>query len=195
MAVEPAVSYWSLPSRDELRRTTPWVWVLLVLAALLALVIIADTAELTANVLIGAATSAAPLIAAAALLYAAPRQRLVALSAWGFAVPPIVALVETFFGRDYHDLLRLPLDDYMNLSATARNLTGLAGNLDWLFGLVAVLALAFYIGPVRSRVGWVIVAVGAVVGLYHLVTAVASWLPFIEDGLFEPAPRSSVISC
>lgn len=165
---------WSLPTRDELRELSRWVWLLLALAAAMAVLSVVQATTVTFDVVVGALISAGPLAVAAALMYVAPRERLVALAALGFAVPPTVRLVRLFFADGNHLLPGVASDAYITFADSVRDLTSVATDFFWLLTLVAVLCLAFQIGIVRSRAGWLIVGTGLVIAAGVAVAIVVS---------------------
>ena len=150
-----------LPTRAELSVVPSMSWVYLALAAAtVALRFAFPSNEDGPLLLVGAFASAGPAVVAAALVYVAPRQRLIQVSAACFAIPLAMRdLAQVFasgglfsFGADTRDwaLLGERLNDWLNA----------LNSIGWMFGIAAVVALAVYVGPVRSRRGWLIVAVG-----------------------------------
>ena len=135
-----------------------------------------------------AAFAAFPLIVAAALMYVAPRERLVVVAAVGIAAPAVVALIGAFFAADRHDILRLSLPDYQRLQDAALSVLGLLAGIRWAFSLVALLALAFYIGSIRSRTGWWVLLVGLVVTVIGIFEVISSVLPLLGEPVDELPP-------
>lgn len=164
-----------------------WVWVLLVLAGLAAAAT-AFAGEPSIALLNAAAFAAFPLIVAAALMYVAPRERLVVVAAVGIAAPAVVALIGAFFAADRHDILRLSLPDYQRLQDAALSVLGLLAGIRWAFSLVALLALAFYIGSIRSRTGWWVLLVGLVVTVIGIFEVISSVLPLLGEPVDELPP-------
>jgi hypothetical protein len=190
-----AVRPWTLPTRDRLRGLSRWVWVLLALAGLVAIVRILTATTDTVDSILSAARAASPLIAAAALMAVAPAQRLVALSAFGFAAGPTLRTLQAMFSADMHDLLRMSLPAYLDLAGGVQAVVGTFRGINWLFELVAVLGLAFYLGTVRSQRGWWIVGIGIVLAAVHVVANVLTLWPILSsmgefpDVGFEPAQQ------
>lgn len=189
----------AMPTRDELRGVSRWVWLLLALAGAMPIVAILSASELSLFVISGAVLSAGPFLVAASLMAVAPGQRLVALSAFGFAASPALRLVQLIFSADIHDLLRMSLTGYLDLAERVQAAVGVARGLDWLFDLVAILCLAFYIGTVRSQRGWWIVGIGLALAAVHVIVNVATLWPFWSamaespDAGFEPV-RQAVLT-
>ena len=180
---------WTLPTRDGLRGVSRWVWLLLAMAVALVLIDTLTSDAFTLARLVGDALSTSALLAAAALMTVAPRRRLVALSALGFAVSPTLQLVRLVFSTDIHDLLRMPQPTYADLSQGVQSALALVGGLGWLFSLGAVLCLAFYVGNVRSQRGWWIVGIGLALAAVQIVINVATFLP--AWSMFADAPPDS----
>lgn len=176
---------WTLPTRDGLRGVSSWVWLLLAIAGLIAVVRIVTASSITLDVILGAVIAASPLIAAAALIAMAPGQRLVALSALGFAIEPTLRTVQAMFSADMHDLLRMTIPAYLDLADRVQTVVGIFGGLDWVFRLVAVLCLALYLGTIRSQRGWWIVGIGIVLAaLLVLGNVVTLWPIWSSMGEF-----------
>lgn len=168
---------WSLPTRDELRELSRWVWLLLALAAALAVLSVVQAATVTFDVVAGALIGAGPLVVAAALKYVAPRERLVALAALGFAVPPTVRLVQLIFAGGNFLLPGVPSEAYITFAVRLRELTSIAADFFWVLTLAAILCLALHIGVVRSRAGWLVVGTGLVIAAGAAVAIVVSRPP------------------
>ncbi|MEP7378768.1 MAG: hypothetical protein ABI725_04315 [Chloroflexota bacterium] len=171
------------------RGVSRWVWLLLALAAASVAVAMLTRDTATLGDFVSAALSTGPLLAAAALMAVAPRQRLVVLAALGFAVTPTLQLVNLIFSRDIHDLLRMPQPTYVDLSGVVLSALELVGRIGWMFALGAVLCLAFYIGTVRSQRGWWIVGIGLTLAAVQVVINVAHLLPIWQ--MFADAPPDS----
>lgn len=125
-----------------------------------------------------------PLVLAAALMWRAPQQRLVQLAAFGFAVQPLIllwraalnALIDAIANnRDYARLPEFPI-----------SLTNAVAQFSWLFPIVAVAALAVYLGRIRTRVGWAIVGVGVVISVARAVVLISTWQPVFDDLIAAP---------
>jgi hypothetical protein len=165
------------------------VWLLLAMAVTLVLFDTLTRQIFTFEGLVRGAVAAGPLLAAAALMTVAPRQRLVALSALGFAATPTLQLVRLVFSTDIHDLLRMPQPTYADLSQAVQLALGVIGGLSWLFSLAAVLCLAFYVGTVQTQRGWWIVGIGVALAAVQVVINVATFLPVWS--MFADAPPES----
>lgn len=174
---------------EDLRRVSRWVWLLLAMAVALVLMNTLSRETFTLDGLVGDALSTGALLAAAALMAVAPRQRLVALSALGFAARPTLELVRLVFSTDIHDLLRMPQPTYADLSQLVQSALAVLGELGWLFSLGAVLCLAFYVGTVQTRRGWWIVGIGVALAAVQVVINVATFLPVWS--MFADAPPDS----
>lgn len=175
--------------RVDLRRVSRWVWLLLTMAVALVAIDTLTSDTFTLARLVGDALSTSALIAAAALMTVAPRQRLVALSALGFAAIPTLQLVRLVFSTDIHDLLRMPQPTYSDLSQAVQSVLELVGGFGWLFSLGAVLCLAFYIGTVQTQRGWWIVGIGLALAAVQVVVNVVTFLPVWS--MFADAPPDS----
>jgi len=175
------------PTRAELRDTSRWVWLLLVIAVLYAVARLLTTG-LSVGDVISAGLGYVELLAAAALMYVAPREKLVMLAAFAFAEPSVIRLIDVFFKADNHDILRMSAAGYFDLQQPVLAATAFVGSLSWVFGLIAVLALAFYIGPVRSRAGWLLVLVGVVLATADGIQIILTRLPFIQTFEGDPLP-------
>ncbi|MEO8626192.1 MAG: hypothetical protein ABI452_05780 [Candidatus Limnocylindrales bacterium] len=171
------------------RGVSRWVWLLLALAVASVAVAMLTRDTATLGDLVGAALSTGPLLAAAALVAVAPKRRLVALSALGFAVVPTLQEIHLVFSRDIHDLLRMPQPTYADLSMAVMAALDVVRGFGWLFGLGAVLCLALYIGTVRSHRGWWIVGIGLALAAVQVVVNVARLLPIWS--MFGDAPPDS----
>lgn len=171
---------WSLPTREELSAASRWVWVLLAVAvALFALGIVSAT-TITFDRVVGAVLSTGPLLVAAALMWVAPRERLLALSALGFAIAPTLLLVRLAFLGDVFLLPGMPNQQYVAIADRLRDLSDAVGGWVWLITLAAVLCLAVSVGVIRSRGGWTIVAVGVVLAAVVAVRNLGSLPPADE---------------
>ncbi len=176
MVAEPA-RQWSLPTREELSAASRWVWVLLAMAAALFTLGILQATTITLDVVVGATVSTGPLLAAAALVYVAPRERLLLLAALSFAVPLAVRVVRLFFAGDRFLLPGMPNEQYVAVADRLRDLTDAASGFNWLLTIVAVLCMALYVGILRSRTGWIFVTVGVVLAAAGIVSNLASLPP------------------
>ena len=179
----------ALPERDELRSASPWVWVLLLLAAVQMATRI-HVADLTlsnpysfTNVI---AVLLAPiaLVIAAALTFVAPRERVIQVAALGLALPQVIELVRLLVPR---------IEDAIGQSAAWDLLpqrlyewTDALSSVTWVLTLAGLLALAVYIGGVRSRAGWLIVLGSAVLAVALAGVQLSNWLSLVDqigDGL------------
>ena len=134
---------------------------------------------------LAAVVAPSALVIAAALMFVAPRERLIQVAAFGLAVPEAVNLVrlaaipliENAIGQSsYWDLLPQRLKEW----------TDALSSVTWTLTLVALLALALYIGRVRSRRGWLIVLGSAVLAVALAAVNVSNWLSMVDqigDGL------------
>jgi hypothetical protein len=171
------------------RSASPWVWVLLLLATLeIAIGIRPDVLTFSAPYsftdVLAAVLAPTALVIAAALMFVAPRERLIQLAAFGLAVPEAVKLVrlalpliEDAIGQSsYWDLLPQRLYEWTNALSS----------VTWTLTLAALLALALYIGRVRSQRGWLIVLGSAVLAVALAVVHISNWLSLVDqigDGL------------
>jgi hypothetical protein len=171
------------------------VWLFLAIAGLIAVVRIVTASSITLDVILGAVIAASPPIAAAALMAVAPGQRLVALSAFGFAIEPTLRTVQGMFSTDMHDILRMTIPAYLDLADRVQAVVDIFRGLGWLFDLVAVLGIAFYLGTIRSQRGWWIVGIGIVLAALLVVANVLTLWPIwtsmgeFPDVGFEPVQQ------
>lgn len=141
------------------------MWVALVLAAASVAVALLQSTQVDVSTVADAVVSAAPFVFVAALIYAAPRERLVLISAFCFAVAPTIGLVRLFFRGDKYLLPGFPSDAYIGFAGLVTDLADGLRQFDWLVTVGAILALATYIGVVRSRSGWATVGLGVVIAV------------------------------
>lgn len=168
----------TLPTRAELRSASPWVWVLLVLAAVDLAVGIAS-AYLTPDfdgflTLVSEILGPASLVIAAALIFVAPRERLVQLAAIGFALPVIVELIRLTIP---HVAAMTSSHDWALLTQRLTEWTDALTSVLWASQLAALVALAVYLGSVRTRAGWIIVLASVVLAALHGAVLVSQWPP------------------
>jgi hypothetical protein len=166
----------TLPSARDLRAASIWVWVALALAVASVFVHLVQAGDIDATNVANAVISAGPFVFVAALVYAAPRERLVRISALGFAVAPTIALVRLFFGGRYL-LPMLPSESYAGFAAFMADLTGNLHQIDWLVTAGAILVLAQFMGGVRSRAGWAIVGLGVLIASASILVNFAQRQP------------------
>ena len=168
----------ALPIDTELRSASPWVWVSLALAALwIADSILSPQQSLSSE--LGSILFATPALVAAALLFVAPRERMVRVSAFGFAFPVAFLLI-----RDALSPIDAVLNDNRDWALLGQRLfewTDAISSVTWVFGIVAVLALAFYLGPIRSRSGWLIVFGSAVLAVALATVYINNWLSLVDQ--------------
>ena len=134
---------------------------------------------------LAAVVAPSALVIAAALMFVAPRERLIQVAAFGLAVPEAVNLVrlaaipliENAIGQSsYWDLLPQRLSEW----------TDALSSITWTLTLAALLALALYIGRVRTHGGWLIVLGSAVLAVALAAVNVSNWLSMVDqigDGL------------
>jgi len=96
--------------------------VALVLAAASVAVALLQSTHVDVSTVADAVISAAPFVFVAALIYAAPRERLVLISAFGFAVAPTIGLVRLFFRGDRYLLPGFPSDAYIGFAGLVTDL-------------------------------------------------------------------------
>jgi hypothetical protein len=152
----------SLPTRDELRGASRWVWVLIALAVIWIVLGLIAAVNLSVAIVYGAFVGATPALFAAALMYVAPRERLVRISAFAYALP---LAVNATLGAGIMLFGRAMSSDWAYLAPRLSGTAQAFGLIGWIFPIVAVLALALYIGQVTSRTGWLIVGLGVLLAL------------------------------
>lgn len=139
-----------------------WVWVLLAFAIGYALLLVTQTMTLDLPNAASIAFSTAPALVAAALMYVAPRSRLIQIATIGFVAPLVVSAVRLVLAGDPLLWPGTPSNSYLAFAQGVREVTDAISQVGFLFELLAVLALAVYIGRIGTRGGWLIVAVSAV---------------------------------
>ena len=158
--------------RQSLRDVSRWVWALIALAIVwFTLQLIAQADSISLSILYGAFLGATPALFAAALVYVAPRVRLIWIAALAFAFP---VAVQALLGAAILISTQNLGHDYAYLPERFAGLAAAFSLVAWVFPIIAVTALARYIGPITGRVGWLAVAVGATLGLAQAIVSVAS---------------------
>jgi hypothetical protein len=76
--------------------------------------------------------------------------------------------------------------DYARLPELLFSITDLATRFTWVFLVVGIIALAIYVGPIRTRLGWAIVAVGVVVAVARISLTINSLQPVLSDLMATP---------
>lgn len=155
---------------QSLRSASRWVWALLALALIWFALALYSAPTFDIPVAYSAFIGAAPALFSAALMFVAPRERLIRVAAFCFALPIAVNAV---IGGAILIISRLG----ENLAYLGPRLAGVAsafGIISWAFPIVAVFAIAIYIGPVRSRAAWILVIAGVVSAVLQASAIVAS---------------------
>jgi hypothetical protein len=138
-----------------------WVWVLLAFAIGYALLLVTQAMTLDVPNASSIVFSTARALVAAALMYVAPRSRPIQLAAVGFAAPLVVNTVRLALAGDRLLWPGTPSNSYLAFAQGVREATAAISQVGYLFELLAVLALAAYIGRIGTRGGWLIVGVSA----------------------------------
>ena len=162
---------------------SPWVWVLLAFAIGYALLLITQMRTFQLLSISGIAFSVGDVLVAAALMYVAPRSRLVQLAAIGFAAPMVLRAVDLLITSELVLLLGTPSSSYLAFAQSVRELTDAFSDVAFIFKLVAIVAVAAYVGRIRTNGGWLIVAISAVLAAAQAFV-IASTAPSTE---FFPA--------
>ncbi len=148
--------------RVELGQVSRWVWAAIALAVAWFVVQQWGTESITLASIYGAFAGATPALFAAALMYVAPRERLVRIAALAFATP---VAVTTFVDFGIALATTNLASDYAYLGPRLLGAVDGFNQIGWIFPIVAVFAMAFYIGPVYGRIGWLIVAIGVLIAI------------------------------
>jgi len=156
-----------------------WVWVLLAFAIGYAVLLTTQTMTLDLPNASSIAFSTAPALVAAALVYVAPRSRLIQIATIGFVAPLVVSAVRLVLAGDPLLWPGTPSNSYLAFAQSVRELTGAFSDVSFLFGLLAILALAVYIGRIGTRRGWLIVAGAALLAAVQAFS-IASLAPPTE---------------
>ena len=162
---------------------SPWVWVLLAFAIGYALLLITQMRTFQLLSISGIAFSVGDVLVAAALMYVAPRSRLIQLAAIGFVAPLVLRAVDLLITSELVLLLGTPSSSYLSFAQSVRELTDAFSDVAFIFKLVAIVAVAAYVGRIRTNGGWLIVAISAVVAAAQAFV-IASTAPSTE---FFPA--------
>src|SRR3954454_21844669 len=165
--------------RARLKSASRWVWVLLALAVLWVVLAIASTGSFSLENLYAAFIAATPAIFAAALMYVEPRDRLIRIAAFCFAFPIAVNLV---LGGGILLSAQSLGPDYAYLAPRLMGAGDAFSLISWAFPIVAMFALASYIGPSLTRRGWLIVLFVTVVAVIQAIRILASTFDVIVDG-------------
>ena len=152
----------------DLSDTSRWVWVALALAAASFAVGIWGSSQLTLQTIYSSFASATPALFAAALMFVAPNERLVRISAFAFAFPVAVStLLSAAISLASPNLS----GDYAYLAPRLISVSDAFGTIGWVFPILAVWCLAYYIGPIEGRLGWLIVTAGAAIAVIDVLDA------------------------
>jgi hypothetical protein len=179
-----------LPTREQLLTVPTPTWVYLLLALV---VVVRNALSLPfpgSYFGLDLVLSTTPLLIAAALSFIAPRERLIQISAACFALPAAIRLV--YDSSTSVGLFSLGADtrDWANLGPWLWGIVQDVAALTPLVAIVAVLALAFYIGPVRTRTGSLIVAAGAVLTAISVLAAIVDIFQLTQPNLhYSPPPE------
>ena len=168
--------------------TSPWSWALLALAAAhLVTGLLGSSLNATS---VYAVIGTLPLVVAAALMWRAPGERLVQIAAIGFAAGPVIDLLRVTVNSIVEALAASR--DYARLPELLLSVTSEAAQFRWAFPIVAIVALSLYLGAVRTRVGWAIVAIGVLVALARVALTINAILP-ASDGLIAGPDDSQTL--
>ena len=155
----------------NLRLVSRWVWVLLALAAVWFVLSLVAAATITLDVIYAAFVGATPAVFAAALMFAAPRERLVRIAAIAFALP---IAVNSVLGGGILLSARNTSNDWAYLVPRLSGAASAFTQIAWIFPIIAVVAIAMYIGPITSRGRWAIVVAAIVFALVQAANTFAS---------------------
>src|SRR6478752_2879432 len=137
-----------LPTRDELRAVPNMVWTYLALAVVALAIALAVLPQFRVWLVLGSVEFVAPAAFAAAIAFVAPRERLAQVAAATFAIPVALhALAELFLVEPISNI-GSETSDWANLIPTLNGLIAPLSSVAWLLDLVAVFALALYIGRI-----------------------------------------------
>lgn len=100
-----------------------WVWVLLAFAIGYALLLVTQTMTLALPNASSIAFSTAPALVAAALMYVAPRSRLIQLATIGFIAPLVVSTVRLVLAGDPPLWPGTPSNSYLAFAQGVREVT------------------------------------------------------------------------
>src|SRR3954452_5814870 len=165
--------------RAHLRLVSRWVWALLALAVLWIVVAMISTSSFTVQNLYASFIAATPAIFAAALMYVAPHERRIQFAAFCFALPIAVNLV---IGGGILLSAQSMGSDYAYLAPRLMGAGDAFSLISWAFPIIAMFALASYIGPSLTRRGWMIVGIVTVVAIIQAIRILASTFEVIVDG-------------
>src|SRR3954451_22393199 len=168
------------PTRDELRAVPTSAWVYAILGVFAFVVTVATSGNIGLSIVRGGIGLVFPAFIAAALAYFAPHNRLLWIGALCFAIPVAVSAVSAILLSDTVAGGIAANRDWGNLIQQVYGWSNAFATVSWIFTVVAVLAVAVYIGRLHTRTGWVIVAVGVVLWVAHVVLYFITVQPILD---------------
>ncbi len=157
--------------RLDLRHVSRWAWAALTLAVVWIVLQMLVSPDISLAAAYVALLGATPALFAAAMLWRAPDERLVRISAAAFALP---VLVQALIGAAVLLIVDVLSSDFAYLGPRIGGLASAFSLIGWIFPIVAVTAIALYIGFVRSLLGWVALGWGVVLALGQALTFLTS---------------------
>lgn len=155
--------YRQLPTRDELRAAPTIAWTYLGLGVVALVITLAVLPQFGLSPMVAAIEFVAPAAFAAAIAFVAPRDRMAQLAAASFAIPVALhALAELFLVPPISQV-GSETSDWANLIPTLNGLFGALSSVAWMLDIVAVFALALFIGRIKTRTGWLLLGLAVVV--------------------------------
>jgi hypothetical protein len=153
--------------RPDLSDVSRWVWLLIGLALAWFVLQLVGSDAITLPTVYSAFAGATPALFAAALMYVAPRERLIRIAALTFGFP---VAVTTLIAAGLLVTTNILSSGYAYLGPRLLGVSVAFNEIGWIFPVVAVFCIAVFIGPVRGRGAWLVVAIGAMIAVTEAAT-------------------------
>ena len=157
-----------MKQRVSLRSISRWAWAALALAVIWLLLQMLVAPDFSLSTIYVAFLGTTPALFAAALMWRAPTERLVRISAVAFGLP---VLIQALIGGSVLFIANVLSSDYAYLGPRFAGMASAFSYVAWIFPIVAVSALALYLGLIRTRLGWLAIAWGAVLALGQIASS------------------------